>query len=133
MLSRYQARLTQPALADRLTALKELRSREGYMADMSQEEDGSWLWWESHCPICAAARACRGFCRSELALFRQLLAPAGVEREQYLLDGTGAASIASGRRRPEDAGAQKQQSRRRDACFVAFGEGMISFQPVVSR
>ncbi|WP_425935363.1 helix-turn-helix transcriptional regulator [Aeromonas rivipollensis] len=87
MLSRYQARLTQPALADRLTALKELRSREGYMADMSQEEDGSWLWWESHCPICAAARACRGFCRSELALFRQLLAPAGVEREQYLLDG----------------------------------------------
>jgi predicted ArsR family transcriptional regulator len=87
MLSRYQARLTQPALADRLTALKELRSREGYMADMSQEEDGSWLWWESHCPICAAARACRGFCRSELALFRQLLAPAGVEREQYLLEG----------------------------------------------
>lgn len=86
-LARYQARLTQPALADRLTALKELRSREGYMADMSQEEDGSWLWWESHCPICAAARACRGFCRSELALFRQLLAPAEVEREQYLLDG----------------------------------------------
>lgn len=87
MLSRYQAGLTQPTLADRLAALKELRSREGYMADMSQEEDGSWLWWESHCPICAAARACRGFCRSELALFRQLLAPAGVEREQYLLDG----------------------------------------------
>lgn len=87
MLSRYQAGLTQPALADRLAALKELRSREGYMADMSQEEDGSWLLWESHCPICAAARACRGFCRSELALFRQLLAPAEVEREQYLLDG----------------------------------------------
>jgi predicted ArsR family transcriptional regulator len=87
MLSRYQLRLDQPALADRLAELKELRTREGYMADMRQEEDGSWLWWESHCPICAAARACRGFCRSELALFRQLLAPAGVEREQYLLDG----------------------------------------------
>lgn len=87
MLSRYRAELTQPALAEKLAALKALRSREGYMADMSQEEDGSWLWWESHCPICAAAQACRGFCRSELALFRQLLAPAGVEREQYLLEG----------------------------------------------
>lgn len=87
MLSRYRAELTQPALAEKLAALKALRSREGYMADMSQEEDGSWLWWENHCPICTAAQACRGFCRSELALFRQLLAPAGVEREQYLLEG----------------------------------------------
>ena len=86
-LARYQAELTQPALAGRLAALTAQRTREGYMADFRQEEDGSWLLWESHCPICAAARACRGFCRSELALFRQLLAPAGVEREQYLLEG----------------------------------------------
>ncbi|EKP0244969.1 MarR family transcriptional regulator [Aeromonas salmonicida] len=81
-LGRYQAQLTQPTLADRLATLKEQRTREGYMADMRQEEDGSWLLWESHCPICAAARACRGFCRSELEMFRQLLAPARVEREQ---------------------------------------------------
>ncbi|HHQ4457619.1 helix-turn-helix transcriptional regulator [Aeromonas hydrophila] len=86
-LARYQAQLTQPALADRLAALTAQRTREGYMADFRQEEDGSWLLWESHCPICAAARACRGFCRSELEMFRRLLAPAGVEREQYLLEG----------------------------------------------
>ncbi|AXV33025.1 transcriptional regulator [Aeromonas hydrophila] len=86
-LTRYQAELTQPALADRLAALTAQRTREGYMADFRQEEDGSWLLWESHCPICAAARACRGFCRSELEMFRRLLAPAGVEREQYLLEG----------------------------------------------
>ncbi|MDX7760031.1 metalloregulator ArsR/SmtB family transcription factor [Aeromonas hydrophila] len=86
-LARYQAELTQPAMADRLAALTAQRTREGYMADFRQEEDGSWLLWESHCPICAAARACRGFCRSELEMFRRLLAPAGVEREQYLLEG----------------------------------------------
>ncbi|MBC6488409.1 MULTISPECIES: helix-turn-helix transcriptional regulator [Aeromonas] len=86
-LARYQAELTQPALADRLAALTAHRTREGYMADFRQEEDGSWLLWESHCPICAAARACRDFCRSELEMFRRLLAPAGVEREQYLLEG----------------------------------------------
>ncbi|MGY6040632.1 helix-turn-helix transcriptional regulator [Aeromonas sp. AE23HZ002T15] len=87
MLGRYQAQLTQTELEGKLASLKALRSLEGYMADMRQEEDGSWLWWENHCPICAAARACRGFCRSELAMFRQLLAPAEVEREQYLLEG----------------------------------------------
>lgn len=87
MLGRYQAALTQTELEGKLASLKTLRSQEGYMADMRQEEDGSWLWWENHCPICAAARACRGFCRSELAMFRQLLAPAEVEREQYLLEG----------------------------------------------
>ncbi|WP_139705895.1 helix-turn-helix transcriptional regulator [Aeromonas hydrophila] len=86
-LARYQAELTQPALADRLAALTAQRTREGYMADFRQEEDGSWLLWESHCPICAAAQACRGFCRSELEMFRRLLAPAEVEREQYLLEG----------------------------------------------
>lgn len=86
-LGRYQAQLTQPALVDRLVKLKDLRTQEGYMADLRQEEDGSWLLWESHCPICAAASACRGFCRSELEMFRRLLAPAKVEREQYLLDG----------------------------------------------
>ena len=87
MLARYQEVLGSHGLSGRLALLKELRSREGYMAEIRHEEDGSWLLWESHCPICAAARSCRGFCRSELALFRQLLAPATVEREQYLLEG----------------------------------------------
>ncbi|WP_322863404.1 helix-turn-helix transcriptional regulator [Aeromonas allosaccharophila] len=87
MLARYQQTLGNKGLSGRLEALRELRSREGYMAEIRCEEDGSWLLWESHCPICAAARSCRGFCRSELALFRQLLAPATVEREQYLLEG----------------------------------------------
>jgi predicted ArsR family transcriptional regulator len=42
---------------------------------------------ENHCPICAAARACQGFCRSELALFEMLLAPARVVRVEHLLEG----------------------------------------------
>ncbi len=99
------------------------------MADFRQEEDGSWLLWESHCPICAAARACRGFCRSELALFRQLLAPAGVEREQYLLEGTDAASIASGRRRPEDAGAQNNKAGAGMPALLPSGRGCSRSSP----
>lgn len=73
------------SVAGRLRQLAEVRSREGYMARL--EADGAdWLLIEDHCPICAAATVCQGFCRSELQLFREVIgAEAEVEREQHLL------------------------------------------------
>jgi predicted ArsR family transcriptional regulator len=47
----------------------------------------TWVLVEHHCPICAAATACQGFCRNELALFRSVLPGTRVERTEYLLDG----------------------------------------------
>lgn len=41
---------------------------------------------ENHCPICAAATACAGFCRSELETFRAVLS-AEVERSEHILAG----------------------------------------------
>jgi predicted ArsR family transcriptional regulator len=72
---------------ERVRRLAELREREGYMA--RAERDGrDWLLIEDHCPICAAARACQGFCRSELMLFQDVLGPeVQVTREQHLLAG----------------------------------------------
>ena len=72
---------------DRVRRLAELREREGYMA--RAERDGrDWLLIEDHCPICAAASACQGFCRSELMLFQDVLGPdVQVTREQHLLAG----------------------------------------------
>ena len=56
------------------------------MADWSQEPDGSFLLVENHCPICAAATLCQGFCRDELELFREVIGPdAEVERSEHLL------------------------------------------------
>ena len=49
--------------------------------------DGAYLLIENHCPICAAAAACQGFCRAELSLFEMLLAPARVERLEHILAG----------------------------------------------
>ncbi|MDH2434391.1 transcriptional regulator [Pokkaliibacter sp. MBI-7] len=72
-------------LEARLQALAQRRSEEGYMAQWQAEQDGSYLLTEHHCPICAAASRCQQFCRSELELFRRLLAPARVERSQHLL------------------------------------------------
>ncbi len=75
-------------LRDRVARLAELRTREGYMAAWSKEPDGSFLLVENHCPICAAATACQGFCRSELAIFEAVLGPdARVERSEHLLAG----------------------------------------------
>lgn len=74
-------------LAGRLKRLVSLRSDEGYMAELEKTPEG-WLLLENHCPICAAATACQGFCSNELALFRKVLGPdARVERVEYLLEG----------------------------------------------
>ncbi|WPA92217.1 transcriptional regulator [Providencia zhijiangensis] len=87
--SKYLGRCQGLPLEKCLAALAEVRSEEGYMAKVEQEGD-SWLFIENHCPICAAATACQNFCRSELALFREVLgSQVNVEREQYLLDGAG--------------------------------------------
>ncbi len=74
-------------LEARLDRLAALRSAEGYMAEWRRESDGGYLLIENHCPICAAAAACQGFCRAELELFRMMLQPAHVTRTDHLLAG----------------------------------------------
>jgi predicted ArsR family transcriptional regulator len=76
------------SLKQRLERLARLRSAEGYMAEVTRRGDDSYVIAENHCPICAAAAACQGFCRSELALFARLLAPARVERIEHALAGS---------------------------------------------
>ncbi len=86
---RYRVRLDgAKTLKARLKRLAQLRSEEGYMTELQRAEDGGWILAENHCPICAAARSCQGFCRHELDLFRELLGPTvDIERTEYLLEG----------------------------------------------
>jgi predicted ArsR family transcriptional regulator len=89
MAAHYQRQLQGAgSLAKRVERLAALRSAEGYMADITRLDDGRFVIAENHCPICAAATACQGFCRSELALFARLLAPARVERVEHVLAGS---------------------------------------------
>jgi predicted ArsR family transcriptional regulator len=75
-------------LKKRVAALVELRSAEGYMADWKVAKDGSILLVENHCPICAAASFCQGFCRAELALFQSLLGPdVTIKRSEHIIEG----------------------------------------------
>jgi predicted ArsR family transcriptional regulator len=77
------------SLKARLVALAAIREREGYMAEVREDAEGLVLL-EHHCPVCAAARACTGLCREELALFTQVLGPGvHVERTSHILAGAG--------------------------------------------
>ena len=68
--------------------LADIRSAEGYLAEVRDGEDGSLLLLEHHCPVCDAASTCQGLCRSELELFKAALGDdVAVERVQHLLAG----------------------------------------------
>ena len=70
----YSARMgKRKSLRGRLEELARIRTEEGYMAEVRPDGDGSWLFLENHCPVCAAARVCSGLCREELALFRKVI------------------------------------------------------------
>ncbi len=89
LLRQYSQALTEAdSIGERLQILASLRTAEGYMAEWQQLESGDYLLLEHHCPICAAATRCQGFCRSELALLQQVMGDGvSVSREQYLLSG----------------------------------------------
>ncbi len=80
-------RPTDP-LEKKLRELARVRTEEGYMAEVGPEGGGSYLLVENHCPICAAANACQGFCATELDLFRSILGPGvEVERVEHIVSG----------------------------------------------
>jgi predicted ArsR family transcriptional regulator len=86
-------------LKRRVEALAKIRAEEGYMAEARdggrEGGRGVYLLVENHCPICAAARACRGLCQRELELFQEVLGPdVAVERLDHLLSGARRCSYA---------------------------------------
>ena len=88
MRSQYLERVSGcKTLGGKLRALAGIRSEEGYMARVEREAQ-AWLLIEDHCPICAAATRCQGFCRSELDLFRLVLGlDVDVQRSEHTVAG----------------------------------------------
>src|SRR5204862_6127673 len=84
----YALRIDRQApLAKKLQQLARVRTEEGYMAEVIADRDG-FVFVENHCPICAAATACQGFCATEIDLFRSALGPdIDVERAEHIIDG----------------------------------------------
>ena len=83
----HQALDSHKTIRDKLDALAQLRTQEGYLATVETDENSFWLL-ENHCPICAAATVCAGFCRSELQLFQHLFKGiAVISREEHIIEG----------------------------------------------
>lgn len=84
----YAVRVRPSApLAAKLRELARVRSEEGYMAEVRRDA-GGYLFIENHCPICAAANACQGFCSTELDLFQSVLGPGvRIERAEHIVSG----------------------------------------------
>lgn len=85
---RYEKALVNASsLEERLDILSDIRNEEGYMAEWKKEGKDYFLI-ENHCPICAAASECQGFCRAELSNFQNLIGSTyKVERVQHILSG----------------------------------------------
>jgi predicted ArsR family transcriptional regulator len=86
----YTERMKQAGagLFRRVQVLTQIRREQGYMAECVRRRDGTILFTENHCPICAAASICQGLCRQELSLFGDLLGgKVSVERVDHILAG----------------------------------------------
>lgn len=88
-IEQYQAQvLAQDGLPQKLEALAQVRTEEGYMAEVKPHSDGSYLLVENHCPICIAASACPGLCDRELEVFQAVLGDdVAVERTEHIVAG----------------------------------------------
>ena len=86
-LNAYRAQMKdQNSLQERLETLADIRTDEGYMAEVLPQADGSVLLVENHCPICAAAAACTGLCARELEVFQTVLGEhVEIERTEHIL------------------------------------------------
>jgi predicted ArsR family transcriptional regulator len=99
-------------LRKKLQKLAQIRTEEGYMAELRSEGAGHYLFIENHCPICAAASNCTGLCASELSLFRSVLGPVIVERVEHILAGERRCVY-----RIQNTGARSQKSEVRGSQF----------------
>ncbi len=84
----YQAKVANRTWQQRVWAIAQLRTQEGYMAEVIELPQGDLLLVENHCPIYAAAQTCQKLCGAELEVFRAVLgAEVTVARTEHILAG----------------------------------------------
>lgn len=85
--ARYQERMADLTLADRVSELSSIQNAAGYMTEWEPaEEEGAYQLYEYNCPITQVANRYRQACHCEKQLFEHLL-DAAVERTECMADG----------------------------------------------
>lgn len=89
-IAAYREKITERGAStwqQQVEAIADLRTQEGYMAEVI-EQNGALLLVENHCPICVAAQSCQQLCRAEREVFQVVLGPQlRVQRVEHLLRG----------------------------------------------
>ena len=83
----YRRHLGEAPLEERVRALVDLRSREGYVSDMAPAQDGrGWCISEFHCSVQRIAEEFPAICDQELQLIRMTFPDCQVERVHWRLE-----------------------------------------------
>jgi DeoR family transcriptional regulator, suf operon transcriptional repressor len=80
-------RLADLSFDEQVIALTAILDEDGYLADVTRQDDGSWLITEHNCAILTVAHGFSQACSSELSFIRDALPGATVERVAHLMDG----------------------------------------------
>jgi predicted ArsR family transcriptional regulator len=75
------------SFSEQVAALTAILDEDGYLADATEQPDGSWLVTEHNCAILTVAHGFSQACSSELSFIRDALPGATVERVAHLMDG----------------------------------------------
>jgi DeoR family suf operon transcriptional repressor len=86
-LERAQVRTAGLPFPDKIKMVAKILDEDGYLADFSEREDGSFLITEHNCAVLAVAQRYRHACSTELEFLQQLLPHAVVTRVAHRLGG----------------------------------------------
>jgi predicted ArsR family transcriptional regulator len=86
LISKYESRMENKELAERVAELAEIQNANGYMVQWEQDGQGRYVINEHNCPISQVANQFNHACQCELNMFKQLL-DADVERTECLAKG----------------------------------------------
>ena len=85
--NQYRRHLGDAPLEERVRALVDLRSREGYVSDLAPAQDGrGWCISEFHCSVQRIAEEFPAICDQELQLIRMTFPDCQVERVHWRLE-----------------------------------------------
>ena len=86
-IERAQTRMANKAFPQQVQELAKILDEDGYLADYTELDDGTWLVTEHNCAIFGVAMRYGQACSSEIEFIRAVLSSAQVERVSHMVAG----------------------------------------------
>jgi DeoR family suf operon transcriptional repressor len=86
-IERAQTRMANKAFPQQVQELAKILDEDGYLADYTELDDGTWLVTEHNCAIFGVAMRYGQACSSEIEFIRAVLIKADVERVSHMVAG----------------------------------------------